>query len=214
MKLIVGLGNPGEKYELTRHNAGFEVIDLFRREICAKSNPWHHESSSLISEARLETQALEKLEQRVLGASAPREDLILAKPQTFMNSSGTAVSALASKYNVPMEDLYVIYDDIDLELGLLRIRRGGSAGGHKGVRSIIESLGSHSFPRLRIGIGQPPPEMDAIDYVLSRFSDQEREQIQQVEQIAVEALKTMILEGIDSAMNKFNARQKIVAGDD
>jgi PTH1 family peptidyl-tRNA hydrolase len=195
LKLIVGLGNPGRKYELTRHNVGFEIIDLFRREVCAAVGaglePTRRQDFSFVVEGWLET-----------------EDLILAKPQTFMNSSGVAVASLVSRCGVPLEDLYVIYDDLNLDLGILRIRRGGSAGGHKGLKSIIDSLGSQSFPRLRVGIGQPPQQMDAIDYVLSRFSTQEREQIEQIEQMAVEALKVMILDGIDSAMNRFNVRQE------
>ena len=188
MKLIVGLGNPGRKYELMRHNVGFEIVDLLRREVL--SGKAKRQDFSVVVEGRLEI-----------------EELILAKPQTFMNSSGLAVAALVSRYGVPLEDLCVIYDDIDLDLGVLRIRRRGSAGGHKGMKSIIDSLGSQSFPRLRVGIGQPSQQMDAIDYVLSRFSNQEREQIEQTEQLAVEALKVMILDGIDSAMNKFNVRR-------
>jgi len=194
LKLIVGLGNPGRKYELTRHNVGFEIIDLFCREVCAEE--MKRQDFSLIAKGRLETEG------RQTGMS-----VLLAKPQTFMNSSGVAVASLVSRYGVPLEDLYVIYDDLNLDLGILRIRRGGSAGGHKGLKSIIDSLGSQSFPRLRVGIGQPPQQMDAIDYVLSRFSTQEREQIEQVEQVAVEALRVMILDGIDSAMNRFNVRR-------
>ena len=190
MKLIVGLGNPGGKYELTRHNVGFDIMDLFCREISVdRLKRWN---LSLVAEGRLEM-----------------EDLVLAKPLTFMNSSGLAVAALVSKYDVPLEDLYVIYDDLNLDMGVLRIRRGGTAGGHKGVKSIIGSLGSKSFPRLRVGIGQPPEKMEVINYVLGRFSIREREQIEQMEQIAVEALKAMILDGIDSAMNRFNVRQKV-----
>ncbi len=136
MKLIVGLGNPGEKYKFSRHNVGFDVIDLFSREAVIISSE-RYQDFSLITEVSLD-----------------KENLILAKPQTFMNSSGKAVSALALYYNIPIEDIFVIYDDINLELGLLRIRRNGSAGGHKGVQSIIDALGSQDFPRLRIGIGQ------------------------------------------------------------
>ena len=189
MKLIVGLGNPGKKYELTRQNVGFEIIEMFCREI--RAGKMRRQDFSLMVEGRL-----------------GMEELILAKPQTFMNSSGIAVSSLVSKYRVPLDDLYVVYDDIDLDLGILRIRRKGSAGGHKGMKSIIDSLGNQSFPRMRIGIGQPPEEMDSIDYVLSRFSDQERDQIDQVEKLAIEALKVMILDGIDPAMNEFNVRQQ------
>ena len=189
MKLIVGLGNPGTKFELTRHNVGFEVVDLLCREIRAKKAKLRE--FSLLAEGRVEG-----------------EKLILAKPQTFMNSSGIAVSSLVRKYSITLEDLYVVYDDLDLDLGLLRVRRKGSAGGHKGMKSIINSLGSQNFPRLRIGIGKRPRQMDSIDYVLSKFSHQERQQIDMVEQMAVDALKVMIFKCIDSAMNEFNVRQQ------
>ena len=189
MKLIVGLGNPGNKYELTRHNVGFEIIDLFHREICA--GEFRRQSRALVSEGQLEA-----------------VDLMLVKPQTFMNSSGLAVAALMSEYDVALENLCVIYDDLNLDVGYLRIRRKGSSGGHKGVKSIIDFLDSQSFPRLRVGIGQPPGRMDSIDYVLSRFSDKEREEIERMEYVAVDALKIMILDGTDSAMNKFNQIQR------
>ena len=190
MKLIVGLGNPGKKYELTRHNVGFEVIDLLCNEI--RAGKTKRQNFSLVTEGRLET-----------------EHLILAKPQTFMNSSGVAVSSLVSKYGVQLDDIYVVYDDLNLDLGVLRIRRRGSAGGHRGVKSIISSLGSQLFPRLRIGIGQMDRGTEAIDHVLSKFSHDEREQIDQTEYMAVDALKVMIRDGIDPAMNKYNVRQEI-----
>ena len=190
MKLIVGLGNPGKKYELTRHNVGFEVIDLLCNEI--QAGRARRENLSLVTEGRLET-----------------EELILAKPQTFMNSSGVAVSSLVSKYGAQLDNIYVVYDDLNLDLGILRIRRKGSAGGHKGVKSIINSLGSQLFPRLRIGIGYLDQKTAAIDYVLGKFSHAERQQIEQTEYMAVDALKMMICDGIGSAMNKFNVRQEI-----
>ena len=190
MKLIVGLGNPSNKFEYTRHNVGFDVIDLFRHELQLGKN-FRKEHHSLVIEGQLESNRL-----------------LLAKPQTFMNSSGIAVQALVLDYEIPLEDIIVIYDDLNLELGLLRIRRSGSAGGHKGVKSIIESLGNQSFPRIRIGIGQPSQDTEVIDYVLSRFTSKEREEIEKAEQSAVEALKIMILEGVEPAMNKFNTRQK------
>ncbi len=192
MKLIVGLGNPGEKYKLSRHNVGFDVIDLFCHEVILRSSE-RYQDFSLITEAILD-----------------KEDLILAKPQTFMNSSGKAVSALAQHYNIPIEDIFVIYDDLNLELGLLRIRRNGSAGGHKGVQSIIDSLGSQNFPRLRIGIGQPPQDMEVIDYVLGDFTPEERDVIEKTKLMATEALKMIILQGLEPVMNKFNSRQKII----
>jgi PTH1 family peptidyl-tRNA hydrolase len=189
LKLIVGLGNPSNKYEYTRHNVGFDVIDLFRYELQLGKN-FRKEHHSLVIEGQLESNRL-----------------LLAKPQTFMNSSGIAVQDLALDYEIPLEDIIVIYDDLNLEFGFLRIRRSGSAGGHKGVKSIIESLGSQSFPRIRIGIGQPSQDTEVIDYVLSRFTSKEREEIEKAEQSAVEALKIMILEGVEPAMNKFNTRQ-------
>ena len=189
MKLIVGLGNPGGKYELTRHNIGFEIVDLFRREIGA-SKPVERELS-LVAEGRLGT-----------------EELILANPQTSMNCSGEAVAALVSKHDVTMEDLIIIYDDLNLDLGLLRIRRKGSSGGHNGVKSVIESVGYSSFSRLRVGIGRPPEDMKFIDYVLSRFSDEEREIIEETKKSALEALRIMIVDGLDAAMSEFNSRGK------
>ena len=162
MKLIVGLGNPGKKYELTRHNVGFEVIDLFCSEIGAGQAK--RQNFSLVMKGQLGT-----------------EDLILAKPQTFMNSSGVAISSLVSAYGIQLDNLYVVYDDLNLDLGILRIRRKGSAGGHRGVKSIISSLGTQIFPRLRIGIGQLDQGTEAINYVLGRFTHKERQQIEQTE---------------------------------
>ncbi len=188
MKLIVGLGNPGKKYELTRHNVGFEIIDLLRGEI--RAGKAKRQDFSLVIKGRL------------VG-----EDLILAKPQTSMNLSGMAVALLMSRYGVSLDDLCVIYDDLNLDLGILRIRRKGSTGGHKGLKSIIDSLGSQSFPRLRVGIGQSPEGVNAIAHVLSRFSTEEQEQIDQTKHMAVDALKIIISDGIDSAMNRFNVRQ-------
>jgi PTH1 family peptidyl-tRNA hydrolase len=190
LKLIVGLGNPSEKYERTRHNVGFDIVDLFCHELGVQPK-FRRDYHARILEGHLESQKI-----------------ILAKPQTYMNLSGTAVHAIVSYYDIPLEDIIVIYDDFNLELGLIRVRRGGSAGGHKGVKSIIGSLGSDAFPRIRIGIGQPPQDMEIIDFVLSRFSSEERDEIEKVEQTAIEAIKVMIFEGIDNAMNKFNVRQK------
>ena len=190
MRLIVGLGNPSDKYARTRHNVGFDIVDIFCRELGVKPN-FRKEHQSLILNGQLN-----------------EEYIILAKPQTYMNSSGKAVYAIMSEYEISLDNIIVIYDDLHLELGLIRIRRGGSAGGHKGVKSIIESLESESFPRLRIGIGQPPQNMEVIDYVLGEFSSEEKEEIEKAEWLAVDALKMMIFEGIEPAMNKFNSRQK------
>lgn len=190
MKLIVGLGNPSEKYAKTRHNVGFDIVDLFCHELGVKPN-YRKEHHSL-----------------VLNGQLNGESIMLAKPQTYMNSSGKAVSAIVSEYEIPLDNIIVIYDDLHLELGLIRIRRGGSAGGHKGVKSIIESLGSESFPRLRVGIGKPPEGLEVIDYVLGDFSSDERDEIEKSESLAIDALKMIILEDIEPAMNKFNTRQR------
>lgn len=190
IKLIVGLGNPGERYRLTRHNIGFEVVDLFCQELTERTDE-HYQDFSIIVRGQING-----------------SHLILAKPQTFMNLSGKSVSALVNSYAIPIENLCVVYDDLDLKLGSLRIRRGGSSGGHKGLNSIIEALGTQAFPRLRIGIGKLPEGVNAIDFVLSEFSEEERREIEKVKVIAVQALKTMIVEGIDVAMNRYNSRQK------
>lgn len=190
MRLVVGLGNPSGKYARTRHNVGFDTVDMFCHELGVKPN------------FRKEYQSL------ILNGQLNGEYIILAKPQTYMNLSGKAVYAIMSEYEISLDNLIVIYDDLHLELGLIRIRRGGSAGGHKGVKSIVESLESESFPRLRIGIGKPPQNMEVIDYVLGEFSSEEREEIEKAEWLAVDALKMMIFEGIEPAMNKFNTRQK------
>jgi PTH1 family peptidyl-tRNA hydrolase len=190
LKLIIGLGNPSDKYAHTRHNVGFDIVDLFCHELGIKPN-YRRENHSLLLNGQLD-----------------EESIILAKPQTYMNSSGKAVSAIVSEYEIAFDNIIVIYDDLNLELGLIRIRRGGSAGGHKGVKSIIESLQSETFPRLRIGIGKPPECMEVIDYVLGDFSPEERDEIDKAEALAVEALRVMILDGIEPAMNKFNTRQK------
>ncbi|MBD3183576.1 aminoacyl-tRNA hydrolase [Candidatus Poribacteria bacterium] len=188
MKLIVGLGNPGSKYKSTRHNVGFEVLDLFCREVCTDEVKHRFFSS-------------------VANGKYKGEELILAKPQTFMNSSGTAVNALKYKYGISPEDIFVIYDDFNLDLGMLRIRLSGSSGGHKGMKSIIESIGSKDFPRLRIGIGSPPHGMDVMKYVLGRFSPDERATIEESKLMALKALKVMIHEGIEPAMTRFNGRR-------
>ena len=183
--VVVGLGNPGRAYRNTRHNAGFMVLDRLV--------------------ARL-GESFSRLEARALIVKAVYRDkrLILAKPQTFMNESGRSVGTLVRFYKVPLSNLLVIFDDVDLPLGTLRFRASGGSSGQKGMRSIIERLGSEDFIRLRVGIGRPPGSMQAADYVLENFSSQEAALLPQLLDRAVDAVFTYIAEGLDTAMNSYN----------
>ena len=185
MKAIVGLGNPGVRYACNRHNAGFMVLDRLVAQWKAKG--W-----------------LTQYQARLGKATFRGEKVLLVKPQTFMNNSGSAVKAVLKTYNISLEDLLLIYDDLDLEVGQLRLRRRGSAGGHKGVTSVISHLGAEDFHRLRLGIGGPPPGETVIDHVLGDFSPEQWEIVQSVIDIAVEAATVWVSEGIDEAMARFN----------
>ncbi len=186
MKLIVGLGNPGDEYTDTRHNLGFMVIDRLHRELHAPR-------------FRTECQAL------VAPASLDQAVLKLVKPQTYMNLSGNAVAALARKYDVVPEDMVIIFDDIALPFSKIRLRRKGSQGGHNGVQSIIEKLGTMNFPRLRIGIHPLHRRvLDTSRFVLSSFTKSERAELDSILAQASEAIQTTVREGIDRAMAKFN----------
>lgn len=183
MKLIVGLGNPGKKYEHTRHNMGFDVVDMF----------------SDITNIDMDKEVFQGIAGRgkIFG-----EDVILFKPTTFMNLSGHAVREISSFFKINKDDIIVIYDDMALAPGNIRLRKGGSSGGHNGIKHIIEQLGSEDIKRIRIGIGEP--EFDAIDYVLSKPSKEEQFLIDQAIVNAVEALKMILKENFDKAMNKYN----------
>ncbi len=183
--LIVGLGNPGREYRENRHNVGFMLVDRLSQAV-------------EISPSRLQSKAL-----MGMGAYAGQR-LILAKPQTFMNLSGQAVSSLVRFYKVPLTNLLVAHDDLDLPLGTLRLRPGGGSGGQKGLGSIIQQLGTQDFPRLRIGIGRPPGQMDAAAYVLQNFSASEREMLQAVLERGVDAVRAFLELGLEAAMNKYN----------
>jgi PTH1 family peptidyl-tRNA hydrolase len=193
MKLIVGLGNPGKTYAHNRHNIGFRCINHLGRlhSISMKG----HQCRSQVG----------------IGKIAGIE-VLLAKPKTFVNLSGEAVGRLMRKYNISIDDLLVIYDDLDLPLGKLRLRPGGSAGGHKGINSIISALGSEDFPRIKVGIGRPTEEdgtaitdEDAIvGYVLSDFTPQEDIAVKPAIAKVAEAIHCVLTEGIVAAMNKFN----------
>ena len=185
VKLIVGLGNPGPRYANNRHNVGFQCLDRL---------------------AQAHGLAFQRRENKALLARGQIAgvEVILAKPQTYVNLSGQAVERLARSYQVPLEDILVIYDDMDLPLGRIRLRPGGGAGGHKGVRSIIEHLGSRDFPRLRVGIGRPPGRMDPVDYVLGDFTPEERPVIEEAYEGAIAAVECWLREGIVAAMNRYN----------
>ncbi len=191
MRLIVGLGNPGKAYARNRHNVGFQCLNHF-----AKLHS--------IRFGRSQCQA------RVGIGQVAGEKLLLAKPQTFVNLSGNSVAALVHKHNIPLSNLLVIYDDLDLPLGKIRLRQSGSSGGHKGMNSIISALGSDDFPRIRVGIGRPEPEgqpvgEDAIvNYVLSDFSPEEEAIIKPVIARVADAIDCFLSQGIVVAMNRFN----------
>ncbi len=183
--LIVGLGNPGREYQDTRHNIGFMLLDRLAVKLDARFS-------------RLQSQAL------VAPCTYEGRKLILAKPQTFMNLSGRAVKGLVRFYKLPLEALLVAYDDLDLPPGTLRLRPDGRSAGHRGMESIIEHLGTDSFPRLRLGIGRPPGRMEAREYVLQNFTDEEMKLVSETLNRAVEAVLAWITDGLEKAMNRFN----------
>ncbi|MGM0437626.1 MAG: aminoacyl-tRNA hydrolase [Bacillota bacterium] len=185
MKLIVGLGNPGEKYAKTRHNIGFRAISKLAENFSIKADEL--KCHSLLGKGFFEN-----------------EKIILAQPITYMNKSGKAVKSLFNKYNLDLEDLIIIYDDIDLDVGEIRIKRKGSSGGHNGLKSIIRNLGSQKIARIRIGIGRPPAGFDIPEYVLGYFDDEEEKIIQESLIDVVEAVKLIKNESIETAMNKYN----------
>lgn len=185
LKFIVGLGNPGARYERTRHNMGFLVIDRLARELDAHG--WRRWMGSAVAKANL-----------------GRRQLFLVKPMTYMNLSGEAVQPLLRYYRCGPEDLLVVYDDLDLPPGQMRVRPSGGAGGHRGMQSIIAMLGSNEFPRVRIGIGRPPHPLTAAEYVLQPMGSDELASYDDVIQRAAEAAKTWALEGTEAAMNKYN----------
>ncbi len=185
MYLIAGLGNPGGQYEKTRHNIGFRVVEALAADNGVKIDMAKHKG--LIGKG-------------MLGG----EKVIFVKPMTFMNLSGECIRAVSDFYKIPVENIIIIYDDISLDVGKLRIRKKGSAGGHNGIKSIIAHLGSENFPRLKFGVGDKPAGMDLADHVLGRFpADDEKEAAASIPR-ACKAVECMVAEGFDSAMNKYN----------
>jgi PTH1 family peptidyl-tRNA hydrolase len=190
MKLIVGLGNPGNQYAHSRHNIGFMCVSHF-----AKTRDWGFEKKEGLA--------------RTAHGRIGGEEIVLARPQTFMNLSGEAVKKLTIKYRIKPEDLIVMHDEMDLNLGIIRIRRGGSSAGHNGVESIIRELGTADFVRVRVGVGRPNVDGAAehshvIGYVLGDFEGDEAEVIKKVISEVDQAIMTLIQDGLDTAMNKFN----------
>ena len=189
MKLICGLGNPGKKYEQTKHNMGFQVIDQL--------GETYHIPVNKIKHRALEGNGI------VAG-----EKLVLLKPQTFMNLSGESVKEAMQFYKLSVEDLIVIYDDISLPVGAVRIREKGSAGGHNGMKNIIAHLGSDQFVRIRVGVGAKPAGWDLADYVLSGFAANEQKEVQDGIGLAAKAVDLLVREGLPKAMNQVNTSVK------
>lgn len=183
--LIIGLGNPGKGYRLTRHNVGFRVVDRLAREQGMQFSK--RRGGAQVGEGRI-------------GA----ERVFLAKPLTYMNKSGAAVKKLVKALVIPLDRLVVVHDDLDLACGRMKIKDKGGHGGHKGMQSIIEQLGSTDFLRVKVGIGKPESPEQGADYVLSRFAADERALIKEGVEQAVEAIETIIVSGKDQAMNRYN----------
>jgi PTH1 family peptidyl-tRNA hydrolase len=186
--IIIGLGNPTAKYQATRHNIGWDAITRISDDYRIPMDFKRHKA--------------------ICGTGyIEGEKVILAKPLTYMNLSGESVRELADFYKVAPEDIIVIYDDISLEVGQLRIRKKGSAGGHNGMKSIISHLGTEDFPRIKVGIGDKPENWDLADYVLSRFPDEEQSEIREALKNASDACRIMITSGIEEAMNIYNRKK-------
>lgn len=185
--IIVGLGNPGVQYEQTRHNAGFMAVAAMEKKFGFKADTFKYKAKTAI-------------------CSIGGKSCLVMKPETFMNLSGEAVSQAMNFYKIPLENVLVMYDDISLEPGHMRIRRKGSAGGHNGIKSIIALCGGEDFPRIKIGVGKKPrPDYDLADWVLGRFSDDDRTKIDEVCVNACAAAELIVKGEISEAMNKYNA---------
>ena len=185
MKLIVGLGNPGERYAKSRHNVGFMCVDSVAARAGIRMTD--RRAAAVIGQGRIDG-----------------EEVALAKPRTFMNNSGEALSYLTARFPVALSDLLVIYDDMDLPLGKIRLRPTGSGAGQKGMESIIAAMGSQDIPRLRIGIGHPPEDADEIRHVLGTFTAEEQSLIAETLATARDAVMDVLAHGLEWAMNRYN----------
>lgn len=187
--LIVGLGNPGSKYQQTRHNIGFAAVDVLAR----------HWQISLAMQQRFQAEFGQ-------GQRPSGQKVRLLKPLTYMNRSGQSIRTAADWFNLSVGSVLIIYDDLALPLGKIRLRLSGSAGGHNGIRSAIAHLGTQDFPRLRVGIGQPPEQRDQTSYVLGRVTTQETQVLAAVQQVVIEAVEFSFDQGIEKAMSLYNGR--------
>jgi peptidyl-tRNA hydrolase, PTH1 family len=183
--IVIGLGNPGGRYDNTRHNVGFDAVDF----LAAKHG---------IKITKLKHKALSG------DGNISGHRVILVKPQTFMNLSGESVREIIEFYKVPLNNVIIIYDDVDLDLGKIRVRPKGSSGTHNGMRSILYHVQSEDFPRIRIGIGRPPEGWALADFVLSKFNEQDRKLIGESVKNAAEAVETIVKTDVNTAMNKYN----------
>jgi PTH1 family peptidyl-tRNA hydrolase len=193
MKLVVGLGNPGAKYAGTRHNVGFAAVDVMAKRHGVQWEAAPRGIETLVGRWRA-------------------EDTVLAKPLTFMNLSGMAVVGLLQFYKIEIPDLLVIVDEVQIEAGRLKVNPDGSAGGHNGLKSVIESLGTVQFPRLRIGVGRGDNRRDLADHVLARFAPDERAVIDEAIERAADAAEAFVTDGLPVAMNRYNRKQETGSG--
>ncbi len=184
IKAVIGLGNPGKKYQNTKHNIGFMVADALASALKCKKN----EKECCFSKIY----------------DCKDHDLLIVKPQTYMNNSGIAVKNLLEDFHLKPDEILVVYDDLDLPLGKIRLRKSGSSGGHRGVQSIIENIKTEDFPRLKIGIGRPASKKDVVDYVLSPFPKEQELLLEKVVSSAVDCLLSVLKYGIDKSLNSCN----------
>lgn len=189
MKIVVGLGNPGKEYELTKHNIGFLVVDAIAE--THMHTPWKEDFKALITTIQVDG-----------------EKVLLVKPQTFMNNSGESVGPLMRYYKVAPEDVYCIYDDMDLPVGKIRIRPNGSAGGHNGIKSLIAHMGTNEFPHFRFGIGRPLPQWTVVDHVLAPFPEDQQEKVAKGIKDMAKAVVGTLEVGIDRGMNLYNPKRR------
>ena len=185
--LVVGLGNPGPDYAATRHNVGFRVVELLAARAGGGRFGKHRTNADV-------------LEGRLAGRR-----VVLAKPRTYMNLSGGPVAGLAQYFSVPVPDVVVLHDELDLDFGVVRLKRGGGEGGHNGLRSISKALGTKEYLRVRFGIGRPPGRQDPADYVLKRFSGAEAKELDLAVDLAADAAEALLADGLEASQNRFHA---------
>ena len=189
MKIIAGLGNPGAEYAHTKHNVGFMLVDVLAEKLGAAS--WKEDFFSALTEVRI-----------------GGEKVFLVKPLTYMNNSGEALGPMLSYYKLDVDDLVVVHDDMDIPAGMVRIRKKGSSGGHNGIKSIIAHVGSEDFARVRIGIGRPPAGWTVIHHVLAPFSTEDTPKIRAAIDYLLPAVESIVTDGVDFAMNRYNPHKK------